>query len=185
MRLLEHEHFWNFYIVNKLYIYFRYFCLSNRIDIPKKKTVNCIERFRENGREMVSCELCTKYPETLKLYIRNQRHPKIATRNGTGYRSDVIENHLITDYHIACVNIERIKLFEMPDKALTPMDVSMNNANVKQANNIDKLMIQIYGDAKMLTLAAWHWPARFVASEASNAFQYNQLYNIIRCLYNT
>lgn len=45
---------------------------------------------------------------------------------------------------------------------------------MKQATYIGKLMIQICADAKILTLAAFNWPARFVANEASNAFQFNQ-----------
>lgn len=107
--------------------------------------------------------------------MRNQKIPKIATTIGTGYRADVIENHLLSDYHMACVNVERISVLKKPDKMLTPMDVQMSNANLKQTNYIGKLMIQIYNDAKTLTLAAWNWPARFVASESSNVFQYNQL----------
>lgn len=100
--------------------------------------------------------------------------PKIATANGTGYRADVVENHLTSDYHIACVNAERASQLTIPNKVQTPMDVAISTANLKQANYIGKLMIQIYTDAKSLTLAAWNWPARYVTNEASNAFQYNK-----------
>lgn len=143
----------------------------------KRKSVanyNCFKRFRTDGKDFVSCELCTKYPAIVKQHIRNQRMPKIATMNGAGYRADVVENHLTSDYHIACVNAERISQLKNPDKVLTPMDVAISTANLKRANYIGKLMIQIYTDAKVMTLPAWNWPARYVTGEASNAFQYNQ-----------
>lgn len=47
-------------------------------------------------------------------------------------------------------------------------------ANLKQANYIGKLMIQVYIDAKILPLATWNRPARFVANEAANAYEIQQ-----------
>lgn len=135
---------------------------------------NCIKRFRKDEKEFVTCELCAKYPAILRLYIRNQRIPKIATTDGTGYRADVVDKHLESDYHTACVNAERINVLKKPDKVLTPMDVAVSTANEKQATYVGKFMIKVYIDAKILTLAAHNWPARFVASEASNAFHFNQ-----------
>lgn len=122
---------------------------------------------------MICCDVCIiKYPNTVKLHMRNQRLPPVATANGTAYRSDVIENHLKSDYHMSCVKADRIKSLSAPDKHLTPLDISIDRANSKQANYIAKLMIQIYADAKILTVAAWNWPARYVTNEASNHFEF-------------
>lgn len=89
---------------------------------------SCIKRFRRDGKDFVNCELCIKYPATVKLHIRNQRLPKIATANGGSYRADDVENHLASEYHIACVNIEWINLLKKPNKVLTPMDVAISKA---------------------------------------------------------
>lgn len=143
----------------------------------KKKAEDYIyfKRFRTDGKDMVSCELCTKNPATVKMHIRNQRLPKIATENGTGYRVDVVEGHLDSDYHEACLNVERINSLKVPDKILTPMDFSISKANSKQADYNGKLHIQVFYDAKCLFLTARSWPGRFVACESSNAFQFNKI----------
>lgn len=144
--------------------------------LKRKSAVDraCIKRFRKDGKDLVICELCLKHPSILKLHIRNQRLPKIATETGSAYRADVVESHLLTDYHIACVNAERLNSLKTPVEIYAPMDVALSKVNQAQANYVGKLMIQIYVDAKTLTLAARNWPARAVANEASNAFQFNQ-----------
>lgn len=107
-------------------------------------------------------------PSVLIVTIKDCGFLPITTKNGTSYRSDVVEKHLTAECHIACENVERIKSLTKPDNVLTPMNVAIDKANLKQANYIGKLMIQVYIDARTLTLAAWNWPARYVASEASN-----------------
>lgn len=135
---------------------------------------NCLQRFSSDGKDLIYCTLCAKYPDVVRLHAYNQRLPRIATANGTTYRADVIENHLSSDYHIACENVERIKTLTKPDEVLTPINVAINKANLQQSNYIGKLMIQVFVDAKILTLAAWNWPARYVSNEASNAFKFDQ-----------
>lgn len=135
---------------------------------------NCFKRFKLDGKHLICCELCMKYPATIKLHTRNQRIPKICTETRTAYRMDVVEKHLEADYHIECEKVERISLLKKPDESAMPMDFAISKANSKQANYIGKLMIQVYTDAKILTLAAWNWPARFVTKEAANAYDFQQ-----------
>lgn len=94
----------------------------------------------------------------------------MTTRAGARYREKVLKNHFEQDYHKESVKAERIKLLELPTPELTPLDISINKANKTQADYIGKLLIQIFTDAKRLTLSAWNWPLRYVASEASHAF---------------
>lgn len=66
----------------------------------------------------------------------------------------------------------RIKVLAGSTPTLThaPMDFALNKANELQSNHVGKLLIQIFTDAKRLTLSAWNWPARYVTAEASNVF---------------
>ena len=41
------------------------------------------------------------------------------------------------------------------------------------ANQIGKLIIQVYNDAKNLSISAFSWPSRVVASETAQDFDYN------------
>lgn len=118
----------------------------------------CIYRFSSNGKKLIRCELCLKYPATVKLHVYNNKLPSIATESGTRYRSDVIDKHSQSSYHSECEKVERISLLTEPDETLTPMDVSISKANLKQGNHIGKLMIQVFTDAKFLSLAAFNWP---------------------------
>lgn len=79
-------------------------------------------------------------------------------------------NHLEQDYHKECVKADRIKSLQISTSVNAPIDASIRKANQIQADYIGKLMIQIFTDAKRLTLSAWSWPIRYIASEASHAF---------------
>lgn len=103
---------------------------------------------------------------------RNRSLVPIATESGTKYREDIVENHLATAFHQECIKLEKNKFLNIESKEVTEIKDMVSKANRKQADFIGKLMIQIYNDAKCLTLAPWNWPARFVASEASNSFSY-------------
>lgn len=94
----------------------------------------------------------------------------MATKEGARYRSTVLENHFTQAYHKECVKADRLKSLQPTTAAHAPLDVSMQKANQIQADYVGKLLIQIFADAKRLTLSAWSWPMRFVASEASHVF---------------
>lgn len=50
------------------------------------------------------------------------------------------------------------------------MEIAISKANKNQTDRIGKLMIQVYLDAKRLNLSANSWPSRYIAGEASNAY---------------
>lgn len=119
-----------------------------------------IEEFKLDGKRFVRCNLCISDPVTVRLHSKSKHQPHITTEKGAGYRSDVIELHLRSDCHNACLNAARMKSITDVTKSTAPMDVSISKSNEKQANHIGKLMIQVFTDAKILTLSAWNWPAR-------------------------
>lgn len=108
------------------------------------------------------------------MHVYNKKIPTITTEHGTAYRADIVDKHLQSIYHAECEKVERINALVEPDKILTPMDISISKANLSQANYVAKLMIQIFNDAKVLTLAAWNWPGRHIANEASMAFNFEK-----------
>lgn len=135
---------------------------------------DCFRRFRSDGKEYVRCLLCAKYPETVKLYVYNKKPPPITTEKGTLYRSDVMEKHINADYHAACERADMIKSLSDSNENLAPMDASIKKAIASQSNHIGKILIQVFMDAKILTSAAYNWPARYVANEASNTFDFSK-----------
>lgn len=130
-----------------------------------------IEHLHDSRGHFVRCKICVKYPDIMKRYAHNNRIPPIASKEGVRYRLKILENHFATDYHKESVKADRSKSLQLQTlPVLTPMDIYLNKANKLEANHVGKLLIQVYTDAKRLTLSAWNWPARYVASEASHAF---------------
>lgn len=176
----EHgKNVFNFFWRQIFFIYTIVFSDSGDVNrnLTHKKAINrdCFFRFRSDKKEYIRCQICTKYPETVKLHVYNKKIPAIATENGTLYRSDVLEKHISTDYHAACERVEMIKSLNSTNENLGPMDVSIRKSVASQANHVGKIMIQVFADAKIMTTAAYNWPVRYVANEASNAFEFNDL----------
>lgn len=128
-----------------------------------------IVHLNESRGHYVRCDICLKYPEIVKQHTYNAQIPLIATQEGVRYRSSVLNNHFEQQYHKESVKAERIKLLQVSESSL-PMEISIKRANKALAEHVGKLLIQIYLDGKRLTLAAWNWPARYIATEASHAF---------------
>ena len=57
------------------------------------------------------------------------------------------------------------------DKGL--IDVHMSEAKKKLASYVGILFLDVYTDATRLALSAFSWPARYIASEARNRFDFN------------
>lgn len=129
-----------------------------------------IQHIHDNRVHFVCCKLCNKYPDIVKRFTYRNRLPEIVTKEGARYRSIVLENHLKQDFHKECVKADRMKSLDFSTSVRAPMDISMTKANQIQADYVGKLLIQIFTDAKRLTLSAWNWPIRYVASLASHAF---------------
>lgn len=130
-----------------------------------------IVTFRSDDVKFIRCDICLKYPHIVKTFVP-KKPPPITTAAGTRNRSEILEEHLKTPYHIECSNANRISLLDTTDKQ-PPMEIAIIKANKNQIDRVGKLMIQVYLDAKRLNLPAQSWPSRHVAAEAS--FAYNSL----------
>lgn len=115
------------------------------------------------------CEICQKYPNIIKQF-RPRGKVSMATRE-TRYRSKTLEEHIQSDYHKECERLFRLSTVPSGSSVTpTPLKLAMDKANLQMINHVGKLMIQIFYDAKHLNLPAFSWPARYVASAASFAY---------------
>lgn len=53
------------------------------------------------------------------------------------------------------------------------MDVHISEGNRAKANHIGELLLQVFCDAKKLTLSAHSWPSRYVAAKTGQKFDFN------------
>lgn len=125
---------------------------------------------RVSNRNHVQCQICAKYPNIVNQF--NPRKPlAIASEKGTKVYSRVVDNHVNSDCHKACLEADRVNSVKSADREKTSMEVSIRKANAKQIGHIGKLMIQIYTDANLMNMSAYSWPARYVGGEASVAYK--------------
>lgn len=134
----------------------------------EKKQVPGIVSFHSNKDRYIRCEFCRNYPHIVKQYVP-KKPPAITSIEGTRFYARVLAEHLETAYHKECARSYRISTIEENEGA--PMDSSINRANKLQVDRVGKLMIQVYIDAKRLNLPPW--PSRYVAGEASFAYDSN------------
>lgn len=95
-------------------------------------------------------------------------------KEGTQYRDVIIQAHLKSEYHLACVDRHKRKALTTPGIAGSSTDIEkyISAKNSAKANFIGRCLISIYTDSKKLTPAAWNWPARMFAAE------YGLVYNV-------
>lgn len=113
------------------------------------------------------CEICQKYPNVIKQF-----HPRGVvpmTTNATRYRATTLQAHIETNYHKECERLFRLSSIAS-ESSQPPLKIAMNKANLQMINHVGKLLIQIFYDAKHLTLSAYNWPSRYVVNEASCAY---------------
>ena len=103
---------------------------------------------------MVRCEICFENLSSVKLYAKKQL-PAIVQECGAVYRTRTVENHNQTDCHKEALKSGRLRALP-PEKVHeeTPMGIMISSANEKLANKMGALMLQVYSDAKKLTLLA-------------------------------
>lgn len=108
----------------------------------------------------VHCVLYVKYPDTVNANCNNRKPPPVTKVGGTQFRSCVIAFHLTTSYHLACVKRKEREAIITPGIAgsSTDLEFCISHQNKDRAENIKRLMFNVYGDAKRLTTAAWNWP---------------------------
>lgn len=125
----------------------------------------------------IRCEVCFKYPDTLKFFGISRRNSPISTEDGTGNRTDVLEAHLVTPYHIECLkrHIKDLKRGGEFDDGFdcTPLQKIVSAANAEKADTIGRYIMATYTDAKILTSSAYSWPARIFTNEYSRKYNIN------------
>lgn len=133
------------------------------------KTQAGIVKIRVKNRNHVRCVICSKFPNIVKQY--NPFKPlAIVNETGTRLQSSVINDHLKSACHIACVRANRITSIPVEERPSTSMEKAIRNANQMQLTHISRLMLEVFFDAKYLSLTEYSWPARHVV--ASTSYQY-------------
>lgn len=134
-----------------------------------------VQQSGEN-RRFVRCKVCIKYPEIVRRNCDNRKPAPITTDVGVRFRTKYVEDHFATPYHKECVKADRIaqKEIEKVNENKQLMDSHVSEANKAYANHIGKLMINVYNDAKKLTISAYSFPSRYIAAECANSFDFNK-----------
>lgn len=105
------------------------------------------------------------------MHAYNNRIPPIATEDGTKYRSDVIGKHLESEFHKECVKKHKADSMAIPQIS-EPIKFTLGKMDKNATKHIGKLMIQVFMDAKHLSLPAYNFPPRYVTSESSHNFTF-------------
>lgn len=152
------------------------------IDVPmrinyEKETAEYIHSYsvkqKDGLRRFVYCKLCVKYPDIVRRFCNNTKLPTIATETGIRFKKEHVERHFVSLYHQKCKETESLLKDDSKNTNKKLIDMHISEANKARANHIGKLLIQVYTDAKKLSLSAFSWPSRFVASEAGHNFDFN------------
>ncbi|CAB3980677.1 Hypothetical predicted protein [Paramuricea clavata] len=152
---------------------------SNEDEIIKD---SCFEYFKREskGRNYVRCNLCHKQKATAKAFRNSKRIPAICTLEGTIPRKVIFIHHLESEMHKKAVEAKKISHFSSPEKVgKTQLGSIINKSNARLKNKVAGLMINLFNDAKKLTLSAWSWPSREVANMMSIAVDHN---NFLSCI---
>lgn len=132
-----------------------------------------IVTFQLSGeRKRMRCDICLKYPNIVRQFNKG-KPPPITCSDGARYRPKYYNEHSNTPYHIECVKAHRLQALRDEDNVATeqmPLEISIGKANRRMVNHVGKLMLQVYHDAKLLNMSAYSWPSRYVAMEASHAY---------------
>ena len=125
-------------------------------------------------RKRVRCKACNENFDIVKRFCYRGRIPPICTPTGTEARSGTIAKHLSSEAHKECVKLKRIRGLSSSEKIQAiPLFKIANAQTHLLANRIGKLIIQVYNDAKNLSISAFSWPSRVVAGEIAHTFDYN------------
>ncbi len=135
-----------------------------------------LKHTHRGGRHYVECIPCLTYPDVVKIHTssQNKKLPAIATEGGTLYRKETVDHHFNSLYHAEASKKFKLASLSSAEK-LQSTDIGkyISTQNEKLANKIGNLMLQVYCDAKKLTLPAWNFPARVVTSYVASNFSFN------------
>jgi hypothetical protein len=125
-------------------------------------------------RSRVICTICVGFPDVVRRFYAKGPLPLICT-TGAESRSDSILNHLNSEHHKQCVIASKMKLMSTEQKLTTiPLLKKISQQNVELANKVGGLIISVYNDAKNLSLSAFSWPSRLVASQIATQYNCNE-----------
>ena len=120
------------------------------------------------GRNYVGCNLCRKQEATIKTFRKSKRIPALCTLEGTIPRKMILIQHLESEMHKKAVEADKVSHFSSAEKVQkTQLGNMINKSNAQVKNKVAGLMINVFNDAKKLTLSAWSWPSREVANMMS------------------
>ena len=141
-----------------------------------KICMDAIGHLYKKGRHYVFCKICTKNVYVVRNHSHKQKVPAIATDSGTIFRREVVLDHLQSNAHkesLKCERLTNLSKAEIIEKA--PLDRLIRKGNEAAAKKIGSLMITVYNDAKRLTLSAYSWPSRIVASKKAQMYANNDI----------
>jgi len=61
---------------------------------------NSIVHSRRNGRHYISCKVCCQHADVVRIHAHRGQLPAIATEAGTIYRTEILEDHWISEWHV-------------------------------------------------------------------------------------
>lgn len=148
---------------------------KDEYQIEINQFIHSFQKQQKDGkRRFVYCKVCNKFPDIVRLYCDNSRMPPIAEKGGIRFKKQYVMLHFESEYHKKCKEAEQLAEKNIQDSQVVgQMDKHISEANKERANYVGKLLLQVYTDAKKLTLSAYSWPSRFVASEAGQNFDFN------------
>jgi len=131
---------------------------------------------KKGERAKVICAICSKFPDIARQCYPKGRLPPICDV-GTEARSSTIAKHLEGECHMLCVRAQRVNNLSSAMKVKeVPILRNISEKNLEVGNRIGRLMIQVFIDAKSLSLSAYSWPSRVVAGEMAAGFDFNKPY---------
>lgn len=147
--------------------------IDDKASLAKAKQY--MEIWNVGGKNFFKCTVCCAFPDIVKLYCNNTRKPAITDTAGTQYRTNVLREHIKSNYHKQCMKAHALKPLSaaVNSKESSSLDKLIMGSNAKLANEVGKLAISIYVDAKKLSLSAYSWPARQVAFRMAECFDFN------------
>lgn len=147
-----------------------------KFDFEKYKGIMLKWNIGDGKGNLVRCEICNKYPDLVRQLCPNRKPPPITTSIGTGNRSCILNEHIETKYHLACM--DKFKNDKLKGTGGNPVPIEIGRmisaANTQKANTISRYMMSIYTDAKSLTSSAYSWPGRILTSEYGCKYHINQ-----------
>ena len=134
---------------------------------------------RKCGRHYVSCVVCCRHPDVVRIHGHKSRLPAMATEAGTLYRKTVLDDHLSSAWHREAKKCDRLsKLNQVEVAQQAPMNQLISRSNEALANKVWNLIISVYNDAKRwprpytVGLREWLLVNTVITSSAMNRTAY-------------